>query len=63
MGGSQSTRKISVDNDNSIQVSQEALERIQAQLAAKVMIILNYIIYINVSQIKQTVPVICLPNL
>lgn len=63
MGGSQSTRKISVDNDNSIQVSQEALERIQAQLAAKVMIILNYIIYINVSQIKQTVPVICLPIL
>lgn len=63
MGGSQSTRKISVDNDNSIQVSQEALERIQAQLAAKVMIILNYIIYINFSQIKQTVPELCLPNL
>ncbi|KAI8438040.1 hypothetical protein MSG28_010692 [Choristoneura fumiferana] len=35
MGGSQSTRKLSVDNENSIQVSQEALERIQAQLAAK----------------------------
>ncbi|KAG7310850.1 hypothetical protein JYU34_003681 [Plutella xylostella] len=35
MGGSQSTRKLSVDNDNSIQVSQEALDRIQSQLAAK----------------------------
>ncbi|CAG4988892.1 uncharacterized protein LOC123701150 [Colias croceus] len=35
MGGSQSTRKLSVDNDNAIQVSQEALDRIQAQLSAK----------------------------
>ncbi|KAJ8736643.1 hypothetical protein PYW08_007299 [Mythimna loreyi] len=35
MGGSQSTRKITVDNENSIQVSQEALDRIQAQLTAK----------------------------
>ncbi|XP_047985148.1 uncharacterized protein LOC125225456 [Leguminivora glycinivorella] len=34
MGGSQSTRKLSVDNENAIQVSQDALERIQAQLAA-----------------------------
>lgn len=36
MGGSQSTRKLSVDNENAIQVSQEALDRIQAQLNAKV---------------------------
>lgn len=36
MGASQSTRKLSVDNDNAIQVSQDALDRIQAQLAAKV---------------------------
>ncbi|CAK1544404.1 unnamed protein product [Leptosia nina] len=35
MGGSQSTRKLSVDNENAIQVSQEALDRIQAQLSAK----------------------------
>ncbi|XP_072947069.1 uncharacterized protein [Epargyreus clarus] len=35
MGGSQSTRKLSVDNDNAISVSQEALDRIQAQLNAK----------------------------
>ncbi|XP_059058408.1 uncharacterized protein LOC131851863 [Achroia grisella] len=35
MGGSQSTRKISVDNENAIQVSQEALDRIQAQLSAR----------------------------
>ncbi|XP_053616730.1 uncharacterized protein LOC128678866 isoform X2 [Plodia interpunctella] len=35
MGGSQSSRKISVDNENAIQVSQEALDRIQAQLNAK----------------------------
>ncbi|XP_013191970.1 uncharacterized protein LOC106136079 [Amyelois transitella] len=35
MGGSQSTRKISVDNENAIQVSQEALDRIQAQLNAQ----------------------------
>ncbi|CAH0724527.1 unnamed protein product, partial [Brenthis ino] len=35
MGGSQSTRKLSVDNENAIQVSQEALDRIQAQLNAK----------------------------
>ncbi|KAM3960896.1 uncharacterized protein ACR2FA_005037 [Aphomia sociella] len=35
MGGSQSTRKISVDNENAIQVSQEALDRLQAQLNAK----------------------------
>ncbi|XP_041975176.1 MICOS complex subunit MIC19 [Aricia agestis] len=34
MGGSQSTRKLSVDNDNAIQVSQEALDRIQSQLSA-----------------------------
>lgn len=36
MGGSQSTRKLSVDNENAIQVSQDALERIQSQLAARV---------------------------
>lgn len=36
MGGQQSTRKVTVDNDNAIQVSQEALERIQTQLAAQV---------------------------
>ncbi|XP_045524222.1 uncharacterized protein LOC123714122 [Pieris brassicae] len=35
MGGSQSTRKLSVDNENAIQVSQEALDRIQSQLSAK----------------------------
>ncbi|XP_026731788.1 uncharacterized protein LOC113496684 [Trichoplusia ni] len=35
MGGSQSTRKVTVDNENAIQVSQEALDRIQAQLSAK----------------------------
>lgn len=35
MGGSQSTRKVTVDNENAIQVSQEALDRIQAQLNAK----------------------------
>ncbi|XP_047033019.1 uncharacterized protein LOC124639597 [Helicoverpa zea] len=35
MGGSQSTRKVTVDNENAIQVSQEALDRIQAQLTAK----------------------------
>ncbi|XP_068626823.1 uncharacterized protein Chchd3 [Battus philenor] len=35
MGGSQSTRKLSVDNENAIQVSQEAIDRIQAQLTAK----------------------------
>ncbi|KAG6454917.1 hypothetical protein O3G_MSEX008952 [Manduca sexta] len=35
MGGSQSTRKLSVDNENAIQVSQEAIDRIQAQLQAK----------------------------
>ncbi|KAJ8735267.1 hypothetical protein PYW07_006887 [Mythimna separata] len=35
MGGSQSTRKVTVDNENSIQVSQEALDRIQAQLTSK----------------------------
>lgn len=36
MGGQQSTRKVTVDNDNAIQVSQEAIERIQTQLAAQV---------------------------
>lgn len=36
MGASQSTRKLSVDNENTIQVSQEALDRIQAQLASRV---------------------------
>ncbi|CAH0694926.1 unnamed protein product [Spodoptera exigua] len=35
MGGSQSTRKVTVDNENAIQVSQEALDRIQSQLTAK----------------------------
>ncbi|KPJ00290.1 PREDICTED: uncharacterized protein LOC106124082 [Papilio xuthus] len=35
MGGSQSTRKISVENENAIQVSQEAIDRIQERLAAK----------------------------
>ncbi|XP_034834409.1 MICOS complex subunit MIC19-like [Maniola hyperantus] len=35
MGGSQSTRKLSVDNENAIQVSQEALDRIQDQLNAR----------------------------
>ncbi|CAH2049921.1 unnamed protein product, partial [Iphiclides podalirius] len=35
MGGSQSTRKITVDNENAIQVSQEAINRIQEQLSAK----------------------------
>ncbi|CAB3239615.1 unnamed protein product [Arctia plantaginis] len=35
MGGSQSTRKVTVDNENAIQVSQEALDRIQSQLNAK----------------------------
>lgn len=44
MGATQSTRKISVDNENAIQVSQEALDRIQAQLSAKVNILPNYII-------------------
>ncbi|XP_049874386.1 uncharacterized protein LOC126372609 [Pectinophora gossypiella] len=34
MGGSQSSRKLTVDNENAIQVSQEALDRIQAQLNA-----------------------------
>ncbi|CAK1601622.1 unnamed protein product [Parnassius mnemosyne] len=34
MGGSQSTRKLSVENET-IQVSQEAIDRIQAQLSAK----------------------------
>lgn len=44
MGSSQSARKLSVDNENAIQVSQEAIDRIQAQLNAKVNILLNYII-------------------
>ncbi|CAG9796911.1 unnamed protein product [Diatraea saccharalis] len=35
MGGSQSTRKVTIDNENAIQVSQEALDRIQAQLTSK----------------------------
>ncbi|XP_004926237.1 uncharacterized protein LOC101739222 [Bombyx mori] len=35
MGSSQSARKLSVDNENAIQVSQEAIDRIQAQLNAK----------------------------
>ncbi|XP_075992254.1 coiled-coil-helix-coiled-coil-helix domain containing 3 [Anticarsia gemmatalis] len=35
MGGSQSTRKVTVDNEHAIQVSREALDRIQAQLDAK----------------------------
>ncbi|OWR53408.1 uncharacterized protein LOC116779059 [Danaus plexippus] len=35
MGGSQSTRKLSVDNENAIQVSQEAVDRIQAQINSK----------------------------
>ncbi|KOB78663.1 Uncharacterized protein OBRU01_02023, partial [Operophtera brumata] len=35
MGGSQSTRKVTVDNENAIQVSQNALDRISAQLASK----------------------------
>ncbi|KAL0851557.1 hypothetical protein ABMA28_007345 [Loxostege sticticalis] len=35
MGGSQSTRKVTVDNENAIQVSQEALDRINAQLSAR----------------------------
>lgn len=43
MGGSQSTRKLSVDNENAIQVSQEALDRIQAQLSAKVILFKYYI--------------------
>lgn len=44
MGGSQSTRKVTVDNENAIQVSQEALDRIQAQLSSKVNMKLHYII-------------------
>lgn len=48
MGGSQSTRKLSVDNENAIQVSQEALDRIQDQLNARVNMFYHYIIYINV---------------
>lgn len=44
MGGSQSTRKISVDNENAIQVSQEAIDRIQERLATKVIMFLHYII-------------------
>lgn len=44
MGGSQSTRKLSVDNENAIQVSQEALNRISAQLSEKVNMMLHYII-------------------
>ncbi|CAH0405606.1 unnamed protein product [Chilo suppressalis] len=35
MGGSQSTRKVTIDNENAIQVSQEALDRIQTQLTGK----------------------------
>ncbi|KAL4713933.1 hypothetical protein ACJJTC_015587 [Scirpophaga incertulas] len=34
MGGTQSTRKVTVENENTIQVSQEALNRIQAQLSS-----------------------------
>ncbi|VVD02507.1 unnamed protein product [Leptidea sinapis] len=34
MGASQSTRKLSVDNENAVQLSPEALNRIQAQLTA-----------------------------
>lgn len=49
MGGSQSTRKVTVDNENAIQVSQDALDRISAQLASKVNMMLHYIIYINVT--------------
>lgn len=48
MGGSQSTRKVTVDNENAIQVSQEALDRIQSQLTAKVNMMFHYIIFINV---------------
>lgn len=44
MGGSQSTRKVTVDNENAIQVSQEALDRINAQLSARVNMMLHYII-------------------
>lgn len=55
MGGSQSTRKLSVDNENAIQVSQEAVDRIQAQINSKVSMFFNYIIYINVMYIKQNI--------
>lgn len=48
MGGSQSTRKVTVENENAIQVSQEALDRIQSQLNAQVNMMLHYIISINV---------------
>lgn len=39
MGSSQSARKLTVDNENAIQVSQEALDRIQAQLSSRVSIV------------------------
>lgn len=44
MGGSQSTRKVTIDNENAIQVSQDALDRIQSTLNAKVNMFLHYII-------------------
>lgn len=44
MGGSQSTRKLSVENENAIQMSQEALDRISAQISQKVNMMLHYII-------------------
>lgn len=49
MGGSQSTRKVTVDNENAIQMSQDALDRITAQLNSKVNMMLHYIIFINVT--------------
>lgn len=49
MGSSQSARKLTVDNENAIQVSQEALDRIQAQLSSKVSIVSSLHNFISMS--------------
>lgn len=52
MGSSQSARKLTVDNENAIQVSQDALDRIQAQLNSRVSIVSALHNFISMSSLR-----------